>query len=205
MFSWRTYVIKEFKHLFTAVIIGLLLCSFLSNGCKRNDIALVTRSPIGNRETTIEKAFNKDSIFLSTVWSQTEDKNRNSVVLFTGEISKDKLLENAAKDSANWLRVERGYFESVKESVKRAYIRVSFPIAPDKTFKVGDITLGISSQTHTAWSPVFNTKEKELVIEEIYKHSQTLYEVISHYADPSKREGSGLYFRLTGIDLRKLI
>jgi hypothetical protein len=186
------------------IVLFCIACALLPAGCKRNDINLVKKSTHGNRERTIGMVFDTCSHFISTSWDRIQFEANRPIVVFTAEIPVQILLNTVSEDAGNWLSIERTYFKEVCPHLTGAYLRVTFPVAADKTFQLGEVMLGIASGKKTAWSPDFPAEEKEDIIHAIHADSPDIFLRIARYANPSYAEGSTLLHTLTGKDISRI-
>jgi hypothetical protein len=92
----------------------------------------------------------------------------------------------------------------VSPQLVRAYLRITFPISSDRTYRLGDVMLGIASRKDTVWSPSFTPEEKVNVISAIYADSPTIFSYAALYANPSFPKGSALLHTLTGKDISRV-
>ncbi|HNY64863.1 MAG TPA: hypothetical protein PKM41_05455 [Deltaproteobacteria bacterium] len=172
------------------------------SGCRKSDVTLVVTSTYGKSENTIGRLFEHYYLFLSKSWTAVVDKQGRHYVTFTTGIPADKVLRVAARDSRNWLTVEKKYSNDVFPLVRAAYLHISFSITSPESFRLSTMRLGLSTGTKTVWSPDFSAHEKEVVMEAIDRNSPEVLPVLARYADPSFREGSTLYARLTGKNIK---
>jgi hypothetical protein len=180
-----------------AIIISTITC------CKKSDMAIVTNNSIGNREGTTGKVFNQYPNFLTRNWNGEKGPQGKNVVVFIGELPLKKLLDAVSRDSSNWLSIERRYFMDVAPRARHAYLCIKFLVKADGSFRIATMNRGLTSDSVTAWSGDFNQEEKEQVVDSIYRGSDEIFMILDRYADPSTKNGSTLFHKLTGMDLRQ--
>lgn len=178
------------------IVLLVLLIIFLS-GCKRSDISTITDGTLEDRTETIGRAFNTCPVFTNTNWDRTTAPDGSRIVVFTADLPLDALMDMVSADSGNWLTVEKRYFEATTNEIKRARIKITFPIN-GHVFRLQDIMFGISSSTRTAWSAGLNAEDREKVINSIYDQSTYMLTVFVPYVDPSLESGAEMFYLLTG-------
>jgi hypothetical protein len=181
--------------LFFIIIPLVLMCVF--SGCKRSDIVVVTKGTLPGRLETIGTVFDTCPLFTQVRWDRIKDDDKRRIVVFSADVSAPDLLRTVSEDAQNWLGMERRYFDSVSADVEKAHIKITFPVE-GPSFSLQDITLGLSSSAKTVWSPALSDTEKEGVIDVIYEKNDLLYTLLAPYADPSVKNGSTLFYELTG-------
>lgn len=179
-------------------VLFCIACALIPAGCKRTDITLVKKSTYGGMEKTIGMMFDTCSHFVSISWDRIQFEANRPIVVFTAEIPLQTLLNTVSEDAGNWLSIEREYFIQVCGHLSGAYFRIMFPIAQDRTFRLGEVMLGLASADRTVWSPGLSTEEKERVMNDIYEDSPGIFTHMARYANPSFPEGSALFRTLTG-------
>jgi hypothetical protein len=183
----------------------LVTVAVSTSGCKKSDVALVTSSPYGRNEGTIGMTFEHYDLFLSKSWTAAVDSKGSHSVIFIARLPVDRVLKVATRDSGNWLTFEKNYSRDVLPHVRAAYLKITFLITSRDSFGLSSIRLGISSGTKTAWSSDFREDEKQQIMASIYLNSPTMLPILARYADPSFREGSTLYAKLTGKNIRDFL
>jgi hypothetical protein len=190
---------KRISCSFQALALAFLIMASASlPGCSKSDVTLIRTSPYGNSEDTVGSMFEHYGLFLSRSWAPSVDAKGRHLVVFTARIPADKLLKQVSADSSKWLSVEKRYSAAVVPHVRAAYVMITFVITSPATFELGNVRLGLSSASKTAWSDDLRMGEKEGIMIAVYRNSPDILPILARYANPSVREGSDLYARLTG-------
>jgi hypothetical protein len=190
----KTHVFSRARFFFMIIPL-VLICVF--SGCKRSDIVVVTKGNLPGRLETIGKVFDTCPLFTQVRWDRIKEENGRKVVVFIAEVSAPDLLRKVSEDAQNWLGMERRYFDSVSADVEKALIKITFPVKRP-SFYLQDIMLGLSSSAKTAWSPALSDAEKERVVDTIYEKNDLLFTLLAPYANPSVKNGTTLFYELTG-------
>ncbi|MFY9396982.1 MAG: hypothetical protein WAR22_01320 [Desulfomonilia bacterium] len=175
-----------------------IACTLLLPGCGRGDINLVKNATYGDHEMTIGLAFDGCSQFTSTSWKRLQYEANHPIVVFVAGLPVKALLETVYADSSDWIPSEKAYLDRLSPQLAGAYLRITFPLADDDTFRLGDIMFGIASRDSTVWSPSLPPEERERVIQCIYEDSPEILSELAPYANPSLPQGSTLLHTLTG-------
>lgn len=193
----RSVVFSKSTHTCLILMIVMVVFNF---GCKRNDIALVAQTPLENQTVSLGKVLGSYSGFTNTTWDTIKGTENQRIVIFTAELNAKDMLGAVAKDSGNWLNMERRYFEYASQEVEKASLTMSFPLSAD-SFSLEDIVFCISSSKAIACSPGLNDEEKTKMMSLIYENKPEALSQLVPYMNPSLKNGSTLFYDLTGRDI----